>query len=203
MSDTQDDNNKLFWYRFKLLGLIGIFLSPFIAGWLALYVFDLRPSPGNYGTLVTPVRKLEWPALETRDGEQLVGGFGRKWTLVMFSGDACNEQCRSNLFYMRQLRTLLGRDTQRLHNVLISARPLDAEVSRLLGDYPRLKVIENNRDAALYELFELEGLDPVGDTPRLYLVDPDQNLMMYYPSEIEQDRVLEDIKKLMKVSQIG
>ena len=37
----------------------------------------------------------------------------------------------------------------------------------------------------------------------MYLVDPDQNLMMHYPAENDQYRVLEDIKKLLKLSQIG
>jgi hypothetical protein len=63
--------------------------------------------------------------------------------------------------------------------------------------------VENYRDPALYRQFSLPDLGEVGSSPRLYLVDPDQNLMMYYPAEIDQNRVLEDIKKLLKLSQIG
>jgi len=200
---NEDEKKRLFWHRVKFLGLIAIFLSPFIAGWMALYVFELRPSAGNYGTLVTPVRKLEWPTLQTRDGEIFQGGFGRKWTLLLFAGDDCGELCRSNLFYMRQLRTLLGRDTLRLQNVLISARPLDDKMQTYLAEFPNLKVIENYRDADLYRQFYLEGLGDVGATPRLYLVDPAQNLMMHFPADNDHDRVLEDIKKLLKLSQIG
>lgn len=201
MSEQQAE--KLFWHRVKFLALIGVFISPFIAGWMALYVFDIKPAPGNYGTLVSPVRKLEWPALETRDGEMLNDGFGRKWTLLMFANDGCGELCQSNLFYMRQLRTLLGRDTLRLQNVLISAQPLDEKMQQYLGGFPNLKVIENNRDPALYRQFELDGDSEVGSEPRMYLVDPEQNLMMYYPAEHDADQVLDDIKKLMKLSQIG
>jgi len=194
---------NLLWHRIKFLALIGIFLSPFIAGWLALYVFDIRPASGNYGTLVTPVKKLDWPPLQTQDGEMQQGGFGRKWTLLLFSGDDCDERCRSNLFYMRQLRTLLGRDTLRLQNVLISARPLSEEMVAYLQQFPNLKIVQDYRQPALYRQFEIEGLGAVGSAPRLYLVDPDQNLMMYYPAEIDADRMLDDIRKLMKLSQIG
>jgi len=201
MSQEQPEN--LLWHRIKFLSLIVVFLSPFIGGWLALYVFDVKPSSGNYGSLVQPVRNLDWPVLETRDGEQLEGGFGRKWTLLLFSGDSCDELCRSNLFYMRQLRTLLGRDTLRLQNVLISAQTLSEEMKIYLEGFPNLKVIEGNRDPGLYGQFELEGLGRVGSSPRMYLVDPAQNLMMHYPAENDQNRVLEDIKKLMKISQIG
>jgi hypothetical protein len=198
-----DQPPSLLWHRIKFLGLIGIFLSPFIAGWLALYVFDIRPASGNYGTLISPVKKLDWPPLRTLDGEIQRGGFGRKWTLVLFSGDDCAELCRSNLFYMRQLRTLLGRDTLRLQNVLISARPLSAEMITYLQEFPNLKVVQDYREPALYKQYELDGLGTVGSEPRLYLVDPDQNLMMYYPAENDADRMLDDIKKLMKLSQIG
>ena len=72
-----------------------------------------------------------------------------------------------------------------------------------MRDYPNLVVIENNRQSQLYSQFELDGSGEVGSTPKLYLVDPDQNLMMHYPPENDQNRVLEDIKKLMKLSQIG
>jgi hypothetical protein len=199
----QDQPENLLWHRVKFLALIAVFLSPFIGGWMALYVFDIKPASGNYGTLVSPVKKLEWPVLETRDGEVLQGGFGRKWTLLLFAGNSCDELCRSNLFYMRQLRILLGRDTLRLQNVLVSAQPLSAEMAVYLEGFPNLKVIQGNQDPALYRQFQLEGLGEVGDAPRLYLVDPDQNLMMHYPAEINQDGVLGDIKKLMKLSQIG
>ena len=200
---NEEESRRLFWHRVKFLALIGVFMSPFIIGWLALYVFEVRPSSGNYGTLVTPVKQLDWPTLETHDGEVYEGGFGRKWTLLLFNTDGCAEPCRSNLFYMRQLRILLGRDTPRLQNVLVSARPLSAEMQSWLADYPDLKVVEQGRDSELFRQFRLPGLEQVGSTPMLYLVDPDQNLMMYYPAEHDQDRVLEDIKKLMKVSQIG
>ena len=43
----------------------------------------------------------------------------------------------------------------------------------------------------------------MGKEPRLYLVDPAQNLMMHYPAENDPDLILDDIKKLMKLSQIG
>ena len=193
---------QLLWHRIKFLALIAVFLSPFIGGWLALYVFDVKPGSGNYGTLVAPVKKLNWPILEGTDGVRYTEGFGRKWTLLLFAR-SCGELCRSNLFYMRQLRTLLGRNTLRLQNVLISSAPLDEKTRIYLQEFPNLKVIEDNRDAELYGEFYLDGYGEVGATPKMYLVDPDQNLMMHYPAESDQNGVLEDIKKLMKLSQIG
>jgi hypothetical protein len=64
-------------------------------------------------------------------------------------------------------------------------------------------VIENNQDERLYKQFRLPGYEQVGKSAKMYLVDPDQNLMMHYPDENQENRVLEDIRKLMKLSQIG
>ncbi len=200
---NQTDAQRLFWHRVKFLTLIAVFLAPFVGGWLALYVFELRPPSGNYGTLVQPVRKIDWPALETVEGERHTDGFGRKWTFVLFTRDGCGERCRDNLFYMRQIRTLLGRDTLRLQNVLISAGPLDDKARVYLREFPNLAVIENYRDPDLYRQFELPGIEAVGSAPRMYLVDPDRNLMMHYPPDADEKRVLEDLKTLMKLSQIG
>lgn len=200
---NSEQPRSLFWYRVKFLTLIAVFLSPFIVGWLALYVFDIRPESGNYGSLVQPVKKIAWPPVASVDGRRFEDGFGRRWTFVMFSGANCDERCFSNLFYMRQIRTLLGKDTMRLQNVLITSAPLGEKLSTYLREFPNMVVIENFRERKLYSQFQLDGLGEVGAEPRMYLIDPDQNFMMHYSPESDQNRVLEDIKKLMKLSQIG
>jgi cytochrome oxidase Cu insertion factor (SCO1/SenC/PrrC family) len=201
-SNSEKPANSLFWYRVKLLALVAVFLSPFIGGWLALYVFELRPDSGNYGRLVQPVRKIDWPALSTRDGSRIDDGFGGKWRMLLFAADNCAELCRNNLYYLRQIRILLGRDSERLLNLLVTRQPLDEAMKAFLKDYPDLVVIDGYRGAALYSQFAVDG-EAVGESPKLYLVDPDDNLMMVYPPEYDQNRVLEDLKRLMKLSQIG
>ena len=202
-NQTAEESGSLFWHRVKLVSLIVIFASPFIGGWLAFYVFELRPESGNYGQLVQPVRKVEWPLLTDVNGNEHVDGFDRKWTFVMFAADGCAERCYENLYYMRQIRTLLGRNTMRLQNLFVSGRPLSDKTRAFLREYPNLVVIEDYRDSELLQQFELDGEPAVGATNKLYLVDPDRNFMMHYPAVNEQDRVLEDLRKLMKLSQIG
>jgi len=197
------EGNKLFWHRVKFIALIAVFLSPFIGGWMALYVFDVRPESGNYGTLVQPVKRLQWPVLESVAGVRYDNGFDKKWTFLLLTNEVCADQCRSNLYYMRQIRTLLGRDIARLQNVMISSLAIDQELKDYLTDYPKLVVIAGEGQESLFPQFQVKGREQVGSTPGLYLVDPDQNYMMYYPAEFDHYRVLEDIKKLMKVSQIG
>lgn len=198
-----EEKKSLFWYRVKFLGLIGVFVLPFIAGWLALYVFEFKPESGNYGKLIQPVKKISWTRLVSVGGQVFESGFGKKWTFLLVTRDACNDQCQSNLYYMRQIRTLLGRDTERLQNVFISSVAIDGEMQALLKEYPDLVVVNEFSDNQLLSQFVAEDGVAIGSTPRLYLVDPDQNYMMVYPAEIDEYRVLEDIRKLMKLSQIG
>ncbi|MCZ6882353.1 MAG: hypothetical protein O7F15_05015 [Gammaproteobacteria bacterium] len=197
------ESNKLSWYRVKFIALVAVFLSPFIGGWMALYVFEIRPESGNYGTLVRPVKKLQWPVLESVTGVRYDDGFDKKWTFLLLTRQACAEQCRSNLYYMRQIRTLLGRDTARLQNVLISTPAIDVQLKAYLTDYPNLVVIQGEGQESLFSQFQVNATEQAGSTPRLYLVDPDDNYMMYYPAENDHYRILDDIKKLMKLSQIG
>jgi hypothetical protein len=198
------EGKSLLWHRIKLLGLIGVFLLPFIAGWLALYVFEIKPDSGNYGMLVQPVKKVEWPTMKSLHGQVYEGGFGRKWAFILITANRCSEACRSNLFYMRQSRTLLGRDAERLQNVFISTAGIDDDMNRFLKDYPNLIVIDNFKDSSLLNQFRVDqGSASVGSTPKMYLVDPDQNYMMHYPADADEHRVLEDLRKLMKLSKIG
>jgi len=141
--------------------------------------------------------------MESADGRSFDGGFGRKWSFVLFAGEACDDACRSNLFYMRQIRTLLGRDTLRLQNLFISMRPLDEKTRVYLSDFPNLIVFENYTAENLLRQFQLPQSEKLGASPKMYLVDPDNNLMMHYPAAADEERVLEDIRKLMKLSQIG
>ncbi|NNE63612.1 MAG: hypothetical protein HKN34_05975, partial [Gammaproteobacteria bacterium] len=110
----------------------------------------------------------------------------------------------SNLFYMRQIRTLLGRDAQRLQNIYISATGIDDDLSGFLKEYPELLVFDRFSDESLLSQFRVDEIsENIGSTPRLYLVDPDQNYMMHYPADADEHRVLEDLRKLMKLSKIG
>lgn len=198
-----EESKNLLWHRIKLIAFIGVFLAPFIGGWMAFYVLKIRPDSINYGTLVQPVKKLNWPVLESIKGDRYENGFGRKWSFVMFNNGVCNELCRSNLYSMRQIRTLLGRDSQRLVNIFISATPLAPELTEFFGEYPDFIVIEAVNEQALFDQFQIKTNEAVGATPQLYLVDPDQNYMMYYQPENDRHRVLEDIRKLIKLSRIG
>ena len=44
---------------------------------------------------------------------------------------------------------------------------------------------------------------PVNDRAHIYLVDPNGNVMMRFPAASEPRRMLKDLERLLKASQIG
>ena len=198
MSEQQPGRLK---HRLKFMGLILVFLSPFIAGWMALYVFKVRPDSNQYGTLVQPVKPLSFPALSAHDGRKLDAEFWKKWTFVVIANDGCQQQCQQNMYYLRQMRIALGRDIDRMQNVLAVPDKLSDEMQAKLGEYPALTVV-SDAPPALLQLFDLPGLD-IGSSPMLYLIDPAGNLMMTYAAENKPKSVLSDLQRLLKNSQIG
>ncbi|MDJ0833872.1 MAG: hypothetical protein QNJ69_10150 [Gammaproteobacteria bacterium] len=199
MSEQQEKSLAV--HRLKFLALISIFILPFIAAWVALYVFDYRPGSKNYGELVQPVRTLEFPALMARDNRQLDDEFWTKWTFVILDNGECAKLCRDNLYYLRQMRVALGRDVNRVQNLLIMKQAVNSELDTFLAEYPELTVIEQ-AEQSLLEKFRLPEREP-GEASILYLVDPAGNLMMTYPAVNDPSSILSDMRRLLKVSQIG
>lgn len=198
---SEQAQQSLLVYRIKFVALILVFLLPFIAGWLAFYVFELRPGTRNYGELVVPVRQLQLSPLTSVNGETLSADFWHKWTFVVVDNQGCQQSCRNNLYYLRQLRIALGRDTDRVQNLLLLAGEAEPALRQYLVDFPKLNTVANTaRD--FIEQFSLPGI-PAGEQAVVYLVDPRGNLMMTYPAENDPSSILSDLRRLLKVSQIG
>ena len=200
MSDQAVPN--LLRHRIKFLAIVAVFLLPFIAGWLALYVFDYRPGSKNYGDLVQPVKPLQFPSMNAINDKSLDQAFWSKWTFVLLDRQGCTELCQQNLYYLRQMRIALGRDVDRVQNVLLTDQALSAEFNQFLQEYPDLTVVQNT-PAEVFKLFTLDGRTVPGSAPMLYLIDPANNLMMTYPASHDASAVLSDMRRLLKVSQIG
>lgn len=178
-----------------------VFLLPFVGGWLAFYVFDYRPVSQNYGDLVQPARPMSFPELSAEDGRVLKSEFWKKWSFVVLSTADCQELCQNNLYYLRQMRVALGRDMDRVQNVLILKQAVNNELSQFLVEYPKMTVISKVQQS-FFNAFDLPDIK-AGGSPVLYLIDPDGNLMMTYSAVNEPSSILSDMRRLLRISQIG
>ena len=118
------------------------------------------------------------------------------WNLLYTGPGDCDDSCKNRLIDMRQMRLTFGKDANRLQLVFL-ADSGSVDRSYITAEHPALLVAEpENTGAQLAVLEEYAAGD-------LYLVDPQGNVILKYPSDMPIADVRKDIKKLLKLSQIG
>lgn len=192
--------------RAKLLLIITLFMLPPIAAWLAWQYLDVAgvQSTTNAGTLVTPARPLAITGLSQGDGEPLAEDRLRgRWTYVMFAKGGCDQRCQQQLYLTRQIRLGMNKDVRRVQRLLVlDAMPEAALAQQLSAEHEDLMWAVAGSDAtALIERFHGEGFSP--DGAQCFLVDPLVNLMMVYDPDVPAKGMMKDLRKLLKVSQVG
>lgn len=193
--------------RLKMIGVMLVFALPLFIAMLVYYNPGwFSPPSAPHGFLLQPIRPLPeafelnayHAALEsstTVNGRELLTGH---WTLLRLDDGRCSLACEADLFKMRQLRLSLGRDRERVRLVyLSSSEPRGAHWPDLLSRHPRLSVTSwSDKEPAYQKLFS----DLTGS---VYLLDPLGRLVLYYAELASAKDMLEDLKRLLKVSKIG
>ncbi len=161
----------------------------------------------NAGDLIQPARPLPRLALPlwgsgTTDPNFLRG----KWTFLYVIAGQCTEACRSRLYDTRQVRLALNRDMDRVQRAFI-ADPGCCDAWFLHEQHPDLITIRAGAAAAplLADLPDY-GSAAAGSSAahaRVYLIDPLGNLMMSYAADAKAKGMLEDMKRLLRLSSIG
>ena len=184
--------------------LIAIFALPEIIA-VSLQAMKWRPdSTTNRGELVQPARPIRETTLTTLENKSIkFSDLKGKWTMVHFSDAACNETCIKNLYFMRQVKTALGKEQERVQRVFVLLSETErAVLEDKIKDYPGMTVIVGTRE----NIQELAGQFAVqaattADPNRIYLVDPLGNLMMTYIDN--PSGMIKDLTHLMKTSWSG
>lgn len=184
--------------------LVAVFFAPLLLAFLMYYGVGIRPSGStNHGDLITPPVTLPEVVLPGAAEQPLPANTLRgRWTMVFVGDGACDNRCREALTLMRQTRLALGDDLPRVQRLfLLSGNCCDH--SYLATEHPGLLLgrIDNPAGKTLLETFP-EGAN-AAQQGRIYLVDPLGNLMMSYAPDAPQKGLLEDLKKLLKLSHIG
>jgi hypothetical protein len=76
----------------------------------------------------------------------------------------------------------------------------DAEF--LHGQHPDLIIMQEAAAAPMLALLPQDG-PGAARAPRVYLIDPLGNLMMFYGADAKPKGMLEDLKRLLRLSSIG
>jgi len=173
--------------RATLIAVVLAFLIPVIGAKLVLDQSWYQGAATNRGTMLAPPYEL--------------GDFANLlpagWRVVLVDQGDCSDACMQGLYAMNQLDVALGKETQRVSPVYISA----SSTQLTLTQVPLVTPIESPELA-----HHLATLPP----QRIMIIDPWGNVVLHYPiySDEEQMRaeaknLLSDLRNLLKLSRIG
>ena len=159
--------------------------------------------------LATGMYKLQFWVPEGRSyhGELIGNGQSRadlgvtadesRWQMLVTAPKDCAVDCQQLVYLARQIQIGLGRDAGRASHALAAAQPLSADYqAKLTREYPQLQ--RYPLDAAAFS-------KATGDktTPQLWIIDPHGNLVLRYDPSVKGKDLLNDLRHLLKLSNIG
>jgi len=186
--------------RWKLLLIAALFFAPVIAAvtiffYLPQYIPEGRV---NYGTLISPARAVPQLNLVDASGAATSTALLGKWSLVYLGGADCADSCRTRLVLARQVRLALAEKRARVQRVYLAGSPAAAAAAKaaLAAEHPDLLFVAGSSG-------EVTRFFQPTDADALYLLDPLGNWLMVYSGTIEHKGLHRDLKKLLRISQVG
>ena len=191
--------------RAQVWVLVTVFFAPLALAFLLYYgLSGWRPSGStNHGELISPPRPLPSVALPTSGDASLPADFWRgKWTLLYVGDGRCDGRCRAALTLMRQTRLALNKDMTRVQRVFLTTGHC-CDQAYLDREHPGLAVALADNDAGAQLLAAFPDAQPAAEG-FIYVIDPLGNLMMrHLPQPPPAEGLLEDLRKLLRLSHIG
>lgn len=157
--------------------------------------------PTSNGELIHPAQPISAIDIEVNAETKLNLEYIKgKWSYLVFAGNNCDLNCEAGLFKIRQAKRATGKDVNRVqYFLLFSQGQNDPVVTDLLSRHPQLTSGNLIHWKTQTEDNKQKGLQP----GFIYLVDPFGNVMMKYGSNATSKGILKDIKKLLRISNIG
>lgn len=159
--------------------------------------------------LATGMYKLQFWVPEGRSyhGELIGNGQSRadlgvqadeqRWQLLVTAPQECAVDCQQLVYLARQIQIGLGKDASRASHAIASAQPLSGDYeAKLTREYPQLQ--RYPLDLSTYRKTSTD--QPL---PHLWIIDPHGNLVLRYDPSVKGKDLLNDLRHLLKLSNIG
>lgn len=188
----------------RTLALVALlFLAPVAVAFYLYYSGWQAEGDVSHGNLITPARPLPEVSLSGPDGGQSPPVLAGKWSLIYLGDGSCDEQCRRALYVTRQVRIALNQNMDRVQRVFLY-RGDCCEQPYFSSEQHGLIALDLDSDAGqvLADAFEPTPA-PEDFSARIWVADPLGNLMMSYPADTDPKGMIDDLKKLLKLSHIG
>lgn len=186
---------KTTWARLQIFVIAAVFFGPLaVATWM-YYSGSLTPEGRvNAGTLLEPIENVIEAVPDSKVAKEADG----HWALIYVNEGECGDPCQDALYTTRQSRLMLGREMERVIRIFLH------------GDTPPDTVFLENEHAGLITAIDsgfsglLQNKKPATlEEGGYFLMDPLGNLVMYFEPTINPREMVDDIKRLLKLSRIG
>lgn len=176
--------------RIQLLLILMVVIGPMLLA-TAMYKFSFWVPEGRsyHGTLIGNGQTLA--DLGVQDAAP-----GETWQLLVTAPAGCQQDCQQMVFVARQIHIGLGRDAGRASHALAVTGVSAEYAEKLSQEYPRLK--RYGLDPSTYT----KATENLGGA-QLWIVDPHGNLVLRYDGTTKGKKILNDLRHLLKLSNIG
>lgn len=154
------------------------------------------------GDLITPAllaTSLQYTDLHgaTFTGEEMRG----RWWITYVAPSHCDAACGEWLHQMRQIHVALGKNSDRVGRLFLAESAENMPMT-LADEYPNLTMASLDKADRLY-YFLAYATPGVTESGALYLIDPQGHVILHYPASTAPSGILDDIRRLLRISQIG
>jgi len=194
--------------RLTLLLLIGVFVMPIIAAYVVHKNKSLQPESKSTGTFISPSRALPDFSLNEKSGKEFqTKDIRGKWSFVYVLNGICDAKCKLTLAKTRNAKLAQGGEGTRVKYYLLSLKEINdiATLEAFAKEHPNMTILYGSETELLkiFNTFHDDNVKSIEDAERVYLLDPAANYMMFYEDGFNPLGIMEDMKKLLKGSQIG
>ncbi|SEJ75042.1 hypothetical protein SAMN05216201_11692 [Pseudomonas linyingensis] len=180
--------------RWQLLGLLAVVIGPMLlASAMYRWQFWVPQTRSYHGELIATGQTPSDLGVAGSWGIE-AGDEPRRWQLLVTSADDCGADCRALVYLARQIHIGLNREVGRAGHALAHGAALPADYdAELRAGYPQLQRLA----------LDVERYPEPKAGAQLWIVDPHGNLVLRYGAGSNGKQILEDLRYLLKLSQIG
>ena len=176
------------------------FVAPVALAYIMYFTGAIK-SYTNHGEILKPLVDISTFELKDSSGKTIDREkFTQQWVLIFFVGSECDEQCNARLYDSRQVHKSLGEDQERVDRMIIHLDTPSASLTKLIEDeYPKAINVYGDEQ----KISAVIGKNAQLRNNVIYIMDPIGNVMMRFTHDQSKKDLKADLKKLLKVSQIG
>ena len=161
------DYSSLIKTRLYLFLIIFSFLGPLLLATIMYKYSDFVPiaPPKSYGNLIDPVITIS----PEYDFDNILEK--KKWTFMyVYENETCDLLCEATLFVMQQVRESLGRERQRISNILvIKDNFINEDNKKIINKYDKIRILQVIKNDFFKKL----------EKNHLYIIDPLGNIFIF------------------------